>query len=417
MIYGLDFGTTNSAVSFKDNAGVRVLDIEESGPIKNLLRSVLFFDEDMNVSIGQEAIDRYSSEFLSGRYMQSVKAFLPDKSFESTEVFGRIFRIEDLIAIILRTIKNRADKIVGQNVKKVVLGRPVVFSPDSECDQLAQSRLKMAAEKAGFTDIQFRFEPIAAAFTFEQTLSPREKKLVLIGDFGGGTSDFAILKLSGGKSPLIEERRDDILGVGGVYIGGDTFDSRIMWEKVTPYFGRDVRIRFAMNSESHGMPPFINKLCHWHLIPQLHDYRIRESIRKMKVLADRPDLLDNLEDLIDGNYGLILFRTIEKAKCDLSEKELAEIYYKEFKFCIQEHLTRSEFEQLIFNDVVQIQTCVENLLADAGLEASDIDQVFLTGGSSNIPMIKWLFAEIFGLDKLAQADAFTSVVYGLGLSA
>jgi hypothetical chaperone protein len=416
-LYGLDFGTTNSALAVNRNGKVEIVDIDEFNSAGKTMRSVLFFDEGRNIYVGQEAISRYIEEVSYGRYMQSIKAFLPDRTFESTEIYGKTYKIEDLVSIILQRMKSKGDEYVGESTEDVVLGRPAVFSSDPEKDRFAEKRLRTAAEKAGFKNIYFQPEPIAAALAFEASLKNGEERVVLVGDFGGGTSDFTVITLRGGKMQPGSDRRKDILSVGGVYIGGDTFDSRIMWEKVAPYFGRDVKIKFVMENHWQTMPPLINKLQSWHLIPQLRERSTRESIRKLKVLADRKDLIENLENLIDDNYGFMLFQAIEKAKCELSSQEETMIFYKEFSLIIREQIARLEFEEMIKEDVEKIRTCVKNALNDAGASADDIDIVFLTGGSSNIPYIKRVFEDLFGQQKIRRTDVFTSVAYGLGISA
>ena len=415
-IFGLDFGTTNSALAVNRDRKIKIVDVDEFNPNGKTMRSVLFFDEERNVYVGYEAIAKYIEEISYGRYMQSIKAFLPDRTFESTEIYGRTYKIEDLVAIILQKIKIKGEEYIGEPVDDVVLGRPVVFSEDPHKDALAEARLRAAAEKACFKNIHFQLEPIAAALAFEASLAQGEEKKVLVGDFGGGTSDFAIIKLRGGKSQANVDRKEDVLSVGGVYIGGDTFDSRIMWEKVATYFGRDVRIKFAMENIWHEMPPLIYKLKNWHLIPQLRGRKIRESIRKLKVLADRKDLIENLENLIDDNYGFMLFQAIEKAKCELSSREETLIFYKEFSLIIREQIARAEFEEMISEDGEKIKACITSVLSSAGASSDDVDIVFLTGGSSNIPYIKKIFEDMFGQSKIRRTDVFTSVAYGIGIS-
>lgn len=276
ILFGLDFGTTNSALAVNCNGNVEIVDVDEFNPAGKTLRSVLFFDEDGRVHVGNGAIAKYIEDVSYGRYMQSIKAFLSDTTFESTEIYGTTYEIEDLVAIILRKIKEKGEEFIGQRVDSVVLGRPVVFSADSQ---------------------------------------------------------------------------KDVLSVGGVYIGGDTFDSRMMWDKVAPYFGRDVKIKFAMSNHWKDMHPLIYRLRSWHLIPQLRERNTRESIRKLKALADRKDLIENLENLIDDNYGFMLFQAIEKAKCELSSQEETMIFYKEFSLIIREQIARFEFEEMIKEDV------------------------------------------------------------------
>lgn len=415
-VFGIDFGTTNSALSIHRNNQVEVVKLDELGAGSALMRSVLYFTEDQEVFAGQEAISTYISEGAAGRFMQSIKTFLPNSSFESTEVFGRKYGIDDLVAIILRKIKKAGEQYAGCCVDTVVLGRPVLFSEDAAKDSLAQRRLEQAARKAGFKQIFFQWEPVAAALSFEETLSAGEEKLVFIGDFGGGTSDFTVIKVRGGAFAR-SDRRSDVLSLGGVYIAGDKFDSQIMWERVAKYFGRGVRYKAMGKDELFDIPlSIIQTLCQWHRIPLLRARKTREQIRLIKHAATDKKAIENLEHLIGDNYGFFLFQAIEKAKCELSEAELSHVLFSERDLSIAEPVTRRDFEEMNEENLTKIAGCVDEVVRKSGIAHRGIDTVFLTGGTSRIPMIRRLFEERFGAEKLEQKNAFTSVVHGLGTS-
>ena len=415
-VFGLDFGTTNSALSVNAGGNTEVIDIDPHNPTEKTMRSVIFMDEDQGVFLGQEAIVQYIEQGGHGRFMQSIKSFLPSAAFEYTFISGKRYELEDLIALVLSTIKKRGEEFVGHEVTDVVMGRPVVFSEDRNKDILAEGRLKRAAEMAGFKHVAFQMEPVAAALTFENSLAKGEEKVVLIGDFGGGTSDFTVIKLTGGKSGQ-PDRIKDVLSLGGVYIAGDAFDSRIMWEKVAKYFGRNVQYK-SMTGQTLDMPsPITFKLINWHLIPQLRTNSVREALRHIKMTADDPAAIGHLEDLIENNNGFLLFQAIEMAKIELSSYEKSMIFFREQGLEIKEPVTRKEFEAAINSHTAKIAACIDETMAKAGLTPRDIDVVFTTGGTSHIPCIKDLFVQRFGQGKMQHKETFTSVAYGLGLSA
>lgn len=415
-VFGIDFGTTNSALSIHRNNQLEIVNLGELTAGSALMRSVLYFTEDQEVFAGQEAISHYINEGAAGRFMQSIKTFLPNSSFESTEVFGKKYGIEDLVSIILKKIKLKGEAHVGYPVDTVVLGRPVLFSEYPEKDALAQKRLEQAARKAGFKHIFFQWEPVAAALSFEESLPAGQEQLVFIGDFGGGTSDFTVIRVRGGAFER-SDRRSDVLSLGGVYTAGDKFDSQIMWEKIAKYFGRGVRYRGMGKEELFDIPlSIIYTLCQWHRIPLLRARKTREQIRLIKNAATDRQAIENLEHLISDNYGFFLFQAIEKAKCELSDRSLAEICFKERELTIAEPIDREEFEAINRENLAQIARCIGDVVAQSGIAHARIDTVFLTGGTSRIPAIRQLFVERFGADKLAQRDAFTSVVHGLGAS-
>ena len=416
VVFGVDFGTTNSALSIYRNGKVEILDVDEFNGNPSLLRSVLYFNEDDEIFAGQEAINHYVNDGAAGRFMQSIKTFLPNRSFEGTEVFGKKYCIEDLVAIILGKIKAKGEAWVGCPVESVVLGRPVLFSEDPEKDALAQSRLEKAARKAGFRHIFFQFEPVAAALSFEESLPAGAEKVVFIGDFGGGTSDFTVIRVKGGAFDR-SDRRSDVLSLGGVYTAGDKFDSQIMWEKIAKYFGRGVRYKGMGKEELFDIPhSIIYTLCQWHRIPLLRARKIREQIRLIKNAATDRGAIENLEHLISDNYGFSLFRSIEKAKCELSHADLAEVSFQARDLTITEPITKEEFEAINAENLARIAACIDDVIAGSGVPRGEIDTVFLTGGTSRIPVIRALFEERFGAGKLENRNAFTSVVHGLGAS-
>jgi hypothetical chaperone protein len=416
IVFGIDFGTTNSALSIYRNGTVEVVAIDGSGHAGDLLRSVLYFNEENEIYAGQEAIRQYVSDGAAGRFMQSIKTFLPNTSFDSTEIFGKRYTIDDLVSIILRKIKARGEEHAGCPVESVVLGRPVVFSTDAAKDAVAEQRLEKAARKAGFKKVWFQYEPVAAALTFEESLQAGQEKIVFIGDFGGGTSDFSVIRVRGGAFNR-SDRRSDVLSLGGVYVAGDKFDSQIMWDKVAHYFGRYARYKTLGKDEWVNVPKsIVYTLCQWHRIPLLRARATREHLRVIKGTADDRQAIENLENIISDNYGFFLFQAIEKAKCELSGQDHTHIRFTERDLNIDEGLGKGEFEALNADNFRQIADCIDEVVARSGLSPGQMDTVFLTGGTSRIPQIQTLFAERFGRDKLENRDAFTSVVHGLGSS-
>jgi len=415
-IFGLDFGTTNSALAVNDGGVVRIIDADPFNSVGKTLRSILFFDRIRQVYVGQEAINHYIEDDATGRLIQSVKTFLTSKTFSTTNISGKPYHLDDLIAIILRTLKKRGESDLRKEVSSVVLGRPAIFSEDQEIDALAEQRLKSAAHKAGFKNVFFQFEPVAAALAFESSLEPGTEKIIMVGDFGGGTSDFTVIRLRGGNLST-GNRKTDILSLGGVYVGGDTFNSHIMWHRIVPYFGLNSKFK-GMRGQWLDVPQHIFiTLCRWHLIPHLRERKQRENIRQIKASSDDPEAIARLEELIDQNYGFRLFQAIEKAKCELSSMPISNVMFHEDPININSNITQCEFEKMVKDDLVKIDRCVEETVRNSGLTTSEIDTVFITGGSSHIPHIREIFEIKFGRDKIKITDAFTSVVYGLGLTA
>jgi len=241
---GIDFGTTNSSVARAVDGNVQLAQFPFAGAVVEAYRSLLYLDlmKERGVSrikswSGPEAIEEYLAADTKGRLVQSLKSFLTSRSLKSTEVFGRRMTLEDLIARILRDLREKAEKQFGTPVKHAVVGRPVRFvgAEKTEDDVFAEGRLCQAFRAAGYEAVEFELEPVGAAQHYESTLDHEE--LILIGDFGGGTSDFSLLRVG----PEIRKRgraASDLLGNSGVGIAGDAFDARIVRHLVLPALGR-----------------------------------------------------------------------------------------------------------------------------------------------------------------------------------
>ena len=413
--FGLDFGTTNSSLAWvRPDGSVRLCDLDPPAPDRNVLRSLLYYSlEERGFVVGQRAIDEYLAEEMQGTLVQSIKTFLADDSFQETFVHDRTYKLEDLISFFFRHVRRVIDELTDDHVTLVV-GRPAVFLDQPEREGLARERMTRAAQLGKFFDVQFQFEPIAAGLAYEATLSGPE--LALIGDFGGGTSDFTVMRLGSG-SVSDGDRAADILASSGVQIGGDTFDTRIMDAKLTPYFGRGTTFR---SFEGRDMPfplHLLAKLSRWHHIGFLRNAATREQLRRIRHSSNEPETVEALQELLESNLAFFLFREIERAKTALSSRAESVISFESDSIRIAEPLRRDEFETLIADDLEAIRATMRRALDDAGLNEDDIEAVFLTGGSAQIPAVQNIFASAFGQRKLRNQNYLTSVALGLGLDA
>lgn len=416
LIYGIDFGTSNSAVSIIDEDGnSQVLKIEEFGSGKTM-PSLIFFPENekRKCYVGFEAISEYLKSGMKGRFMQSIKSILPSETFTGTHVMGfGSLGSEDLVSMILKHLKEKADSITGTDTKRVVLGRPAKFSKKPEVDLLAEKRLFKAAQKAGFEEIAFQLEPIAAALHYESSL--KKEELVLVADIGGGTSDFTIMKLSPDRKNS-KNRQQDILASSGVYIGGDSFDSEIMRWRLLTYFG------YGSSLMSYGgkILPFpdhiLFKLCRWQDINFIKNRSTSTLLKNVLYESTSKEAVIRLQTLINEDLGYSLFKEIEKTKITLSNEEKTSLNFNQSKININEIVTREEFEDLISEKLKEISNSLEEVVKLANVPEKSIDAVFITGGSSLIPSVRNIFAKKFGEEKIVSSDSFTSVASGLALS-
>lgn len=410
-IYGIDFGTSNSALAILDQDSQQILKLFTAP-------SLLFFKEmgskpeAPTVAIGDAAIDQYVENRMHGRFMKSIKKVLPNKSFLDTRIGGNRYRAEDLVVLILSHLITQADEFLGQSVKKAVIGRPVVFDENPEKDQLAQERLGRAAKMAGLEEFYFQMEPIGAAYTYQRQISKPE--LVLVADFGGGTSDFSLMRLH----PAAESQtNEDMLAQGGIYIGGDSFDSDIMWHKGTPHFGRGVKEEFTPGKPIDLPLNYFLNICSWERMNFLDTLRMRLSIAKSYQFSKQDYRVKNLQTLIDKNLGYTFFKQIEQAKIVLGSQDTTFLDYNQHEIEIHEEIQAEEFEhKIIVDNLSKIKDYLNEFLEKNNFKAEDIDVVFMTGGTSQVRPLKNHFIHTFGEDKVTSGDNFNSVAMGLAFS-
>lgn len=405
FIYGIDFGTSNSVLA--------ILDTEKNEVVKTIgENSIIYFKDEKELYIGKLAIQKYIQNNQQGRLLKSIKTLLPQPNFTFTYIFGKKYTAEDLIVLILSYLKKQADEFVGEDIQEVVMGRPVVFSEDKEKDQLAEKRLLNATRKAGFEKIWFQYEPIAAGFLYEQSIQKPE--LVLIGDFGGGTSDFTLMKLKNSRISQ-GQRKEDILKTGGIHIGGDDIDAAIMWNKLVPYFGYG--LKYDSYGKSLDLPVHIFRtLCEWEQMAFLKEGNLRRSLDTYYLYTNRNEAIQRLMTLIDKNLGFSLFQSIEKAKINLSDAAKSEIHFHHYNIEIDELLVLDELNRFIQPDIQKIETFILNFMKSLSISTGEINNIFLTGGTSSLSAVRSIFERIFSKEKLREGDNFNSVAQGLALS-
>lgn len=412
-IYGIDFGTTNSALA--------ILETETNNLVKLFtIPSLLFFPEPTKPkeqvvpTVGNEAISLYVQNRMRGRFMKSIKKVLPNKSFIDTKIGSKSYRAEDLVALILINLKKQADDFIGENITTAVIGRPVVFDENPEKDALAQERLSKAAQIAGFDSFFFQMEPIGAAFTYERQIEKQE--LVLVADFGGGTSDFSLMRLNPDAIHQAD-RQADMLAQGGIYIGGDSFDSDIMWHKGTPHFGRGVKEEFTPGKPLDLPLSYFHNICSWERMNFLDSLRMRISINKSYNFSGKDYRVKNLQTLIEANLGYVLFKQIEKVKIDLTAIDNAILEFNEHEISINEPISIQDFEnEIIDKNVEKIEKYLQEFLSQNQINNKDIDVVFMTGGTSLVRPLRNIFVKRFGENNIKSGDNFNSVAMGLAYS-
>jgi len=419
---GLDFGTTNSALAVADHAtGVRVAEFSTASGSTPSFRSVLFFGKEegratIEQAAGPRAIERYGEFDEQRRLMQSLKSFLASHLFSATNVFGHSFSLEDLVAGIVAPLREEAERALGPVAPPIVVGRPVRFAnQDDDVDETrALTRLQAALWQAGFPDVVFEFEPVAAAHHYEQSLEVDQ--LVLIADFGGGTSDFSILPVGPGRRDR-PRSAEDIVGNAGVAIAGDAFDAQIVRHVVADRLGRG-STRSVFLGGSVPMPNWIyGELERWHHLSFLRSRKTMGFLHEALEGSHEPGKLHALIHLIENDLGYAMYRAVQRTKTELSHRGESVFRFHDAPVSIEANVTRADFESWIEKDLAQIGRCVDDLLTSTGTDPRAVDRVFMTGGSAFVPAVRRLFEDRFGADRLTGGGELISVVSGLALRA
>jgi len=418
--FGLDFGTTNSALALAHADGAVELARFGAG---STFRSILYFEEDetsrsgkLRVVAGPDAIHGYLHARTPGRLIQSTKSYLASRLFSQTQIFNETFSLEELIGILLRYLRKSAEVQFGDLGAKLVVGRPVHFSGTKHHadDGFAVERLRKAFALAGFDDVRFLPEPVAAAYKYRQSLDHDE--LVLIADFGGGTSDFSLVALQP-KPAATNELSDQVIGSDGVGIAGDTFDSKLVRHLVAPMLG----LGSEYKSQFGKLLPVPNwmyeHLERWHYLSFLKTRKNMALLNQIRFHALAPEKIAALIDLVDHDLGYRLYQAIEAVKCSLSKQIQSGFHFSEAAIAIERFVARSDFEQWIAPAIGAIAACVDKLLANCNVAAQDVDAIFMTGGSSFVPAIRAIFENKFPYATIRAGQEFTSVAEGLALHA
>ena len=406
---GIDFGTSNSTAARMRGQHAELMPLEDG---KVTLPSVVFFNaEDEHTRYGRAGLADYLAGY-EGRLMRSLKSLLGSSLIDGqTEVNGRALRFRELLQQFIGELKQRIDIHNGQPFERAVFGRPVFFvDDDPAADRAAEDTLAAVARDLGFREVSFQYEPIAAAYHYETTISKEE--LVLVADIGGGTSDFSLIRLAPERTRLAE-RKDDVLANGGVHIGGTDFDRQLSLTGAMPLLG----YRSALKNGREMPSNIFFNLATWHTINSAYTRQTLAEQKELALDAAEPEKTARLITLLDKRAGHWLANEIEHVKIALSDQHEARLNLDPLEAGLTQTLSRAEFEAAGTPLMERVATTVAALLRDAGLATSDVDTVLFTGGSSGIPRLRAQIASLLPNARAVECDLFGSIGAGLAVEA
>ncbi|BCG97701.1 Hsp70 family protein [Mesorhizobium sp. 131-2-1] len=407
---GIDFGTSNSTVGVIRDGRARLVALEGEQPT---LPSAVFFNfDDDHTYFGRRAISDYTDS-IEGRLMRSLKSVLGSSlAHEKTRIKARLIGFTDIIGFFIAHLKQRLEEDARAPVETVVLGRPVQFvDDDAEADARAQGELEKAARAQGFKHIAFQFEPIAAALDYEQKVAREE--LALIVDMGGGTSDFSVVRVSPERARS-NDRKGDILANRGVHIGGTDFDRLLSITHVMPELGY---LTPTKDGKRNLPASYFIDLATWQRINLVYTAKAMSDLKQIRFEAERADLVGRFIHIVEHRYGHALAGLVERAKIALTDQPAAEVKVSLPGARFAAEITRARLEATIAADIERVTKTVHQTIADAGVAASAITAVFLTGGSTAIPLAKRQILSLVPQASVIEGDMFGSVGLGLALDA
>jgi hypothetical chaperone protein len=410
---GLDFGTTNTVATMVNAKGqVEAVHFTHDGEAFDAFRSVLCFSETddasgrrTNLDAGPWAIEKFVELGGDCRFIQSFKTFAASPLFTDTLIYNRRLKFEDLLAGFLRQVRSHAGIDFP---KRVVIGRPVSFAGASPDEKLAQTRYEAALHALGFEEIHHVYEPVAAAYFFAQRL--KSDATILVADFGGGTSDFSIVKFSVGRNGLDYEP----LAHAGVGVAGDAFDYRIIDRVVARALGKGSEYK-SWDKILPAPNSYFQKFSRWNELSMMRQSRDYRELQDLVRSSLDPDRIRAFLAFLDADAGYAMYRAVSAAKMQLSHSDEGTLSLHVAGVDIERAIKRSDFEKWIAPEIGEIDACVDRALSGAGLEEAQIDRVFLTGGSSFVPAVRALFENRFGAAKIETGDQLVSIAYGLSL--
>jgi hypothetical chaperone protein len=409
---GLDFGTTNTVATMVNADGrVEAMHFRHDDTAFDAFRSVLCFSEAdgsgrrTNVTAGPWAIDKFVEQAGDCRFIQSFKTFAASALFADTLIYNRRYRFEDLLTNFLEQVRTHAGVDFP---RRVVIGRPVSFAGAAPDEALARARYEVALRTIGFEEIHHVYEPVAAAYYFAQRLNT--DATILVADFGGGTSDFSIVRFTVGSSGLGYAP----LAHTGVGVAGDAFDYRIIDRVVARAFGKDSE--YMSWGKILPVPNvYFTKFARWNELSVMRHSRDYRELEQLLRDSLDPARIRSFLAFLDADAGYAMYRAVSAAKMQLSQAEQGALSLHVAGVDIERTILRAEFEKWIAPELEEIAACVGRALSEAGITECQVDRVFLTGGTSFVPAVRAQFEDRFGAAKIETGDQLVSIAYGLSL--
>lgn len=405
----IDFGTSNSAVFVGGTPQEALIPLEQG---KHTMPTAVFFNaEERSIVFGRQAIGEYQAAY-PGRLMRSLKSLLGSELMrETTLINGKAVAYKDILAHYLTHLKQTAEQACGNDLQQLVLGRPVFFVDDDPVrDADAETTLAEIARSVGYREVQFQYEPIAAALDYESQLQC--ETLVLVADIGGGTSDFSLIRL-GPERARRKDRSADVLANGGIHIAGTDFDQQLSLATVMPQLGLGGTTRNGKPIPAH----LYFELATWHRINLLYVPQTLASAEAMRTIFNDERAHARLMRVLREREGHRLAGAVEAAKVTVAETGTALIDMGFVEDDLNTTLDAVQLQAALANGLGKIAQAAQQTVRDAGLTPDAVQALYFTGGSTGLAGLRAAIAEGFPQAEIVVGESFASVAKGLGVHA
>ena len=412
---GLDFGTTNTVLAVQDGEATHSIGFDSSAGHSDSMRTCLSFMKDLKlgtqalkVEAGAAAIRTFIDNPGEVRFLQSIKTFAASAIFQGTLIHARRHKFEDLMEVFLRRLEKYAGSAFGSTFGRVVAGRPVKFAGANPDEALALDRYNEALARIGFPEIHFVYEPVAAAFYFAQNL--RKDATVLVADFGGGTTDYSLIRFESHAGKLTALP----LGHSGIGVAGDHFDFRIIDNVVSPQIGKGSLYR-SFDKLLEVPSNYYANFGRWNQLSIFKTLKDYQDLKQLVRASLDPERLETFVELIEHDEGYPLYQAVSATKMKLSEQDEVEFYFPPLGPHSGRVVKRPAFERWIADDLKLIEAALDEVLVKTRTLPGAIDKIFLTGGTSFVPAVRRIFENRFDTGRIESGGELLSIAHGLAL--
>ncbi|MCZ4089886.1 Hsp70 family protein [Sinorhizobium psoraleae] len=410
---GLDFGTTNSVLALSQDASTRSVVVDSPAGKSDTTRTALSFLKGtdrgrLQIEAGQAAIREFIDNPGECRFLQSIKTFAASSLFQGTMVFAKRHDFEDLMYAFLARLRDYAGSDWSSELKRIVVGRPVQFAGANPDEKLALQRYNRALARFDFPEIHYVYEPVAAAFYFARTLD--RDATVLVADFGGGTTDYSIIRFESEGGRLTATP----VGHGGVGIAGDHFDFRIIDHIVSPLIGKGSLFK-SFDKLLEVPSSYYANFGRWNQLSIFKTLKDFSELKKLVRASLEPEKLEAFVDLIEHDEGYPLYQAVSATKMRLSQEEETEFFFAPLGERARRTVRRADFETWIAPDLSRIEQALDDVLQKTATAPATIDKVFLTGGTSFVPAVRRIFDNRFERTRIESGGELLSIAHGLAL--